>query len=99
MQNTAWLIKSEHKGLRAAAYVCVLIACALLLGAVYYYKERMLFIDAPHVFFRVVNDGRFHIEEHRYGSFITQLFPLIGAKLHLPLRPLLILYSASFYLF
>ncbi len=83
---------------RAAMLVPLLITM-LLAGAVIFYKERMLFIDAPHVFFRVINDGAFHIEEHRYGSFITQLFPLAGSKLHLPFRLLVVLYSACFYLF
>ncbi len=75
------------------------LLAVLLIGAVFYYKERMLFIDSPHVFFRIVNDGHLQIEEHRYGSFITQMFPLLGSILHIPFKLLLILYSASFYIF
>ena len=64
-----------------------------------YFKERMLFIDAPHNLFLIINDGWFHIEEHRYGSFISQLLPLLASKLHLPLSWVVVLYSASFNLF
>ncbi len=84
---------------RPVALVGPVLICILMIGAVIFYKERMLFIDAPHIFFRVVNDGVFRIEENRYGSFITQLFPLIGSKLHIPFKLLLVLYSMSFYLF
>ncbi len=58
---------------------------ALLLLSLVFYRERMLFIDAPHILFRISNNGALQITEHRYGSFITQLFPLAGSWLHLPL--------------
>ena len=85
--------------IKRAAQTVPLMILALLAAAIIYYKERMLFIDAPHVFFRVINDGQLHLEEHRFGSFITQIVPLLGAKLHLPFKFLIVLYSASFYLF
>ena len=89
----------ENKALKAAADTSVGLVVILLLLSVVFFKERMLFIDAPHNLFRIINDGHFHIEEHRYGSFISQIFPLAGAQLHLPLQALMILYSASFNLF
>jgi hypothetical protein len=89
----------ENTAMKAGAQIALSLLVALLVGAILFYKERMLFIDAPHVLFRVVNDGRFHIEEQRYGSFITQLFPLLSAKLHMPFKALVVLYSCSFYLF
>jgi hypothetical protein len=92
-------INGEDNSLRTVAKTVPGLLAVLLLGAIIYYKERMLFIDAPHVFFRIVNDRHLHIEEHRIGSFITQMFPLIGSELHIPFKLLLILYSASFYLF
>ncbi len=85
--------------LRSIARLVPWTVVLLLVGAVVFYKERMLFIDAPHIFFRIVNDGRLHIEESRIGSFITQIFPFFGAKIHLPFKLLVVLYSASFYLF
>ncbi len=89
---------SEGKLRTIALFIPALIAI-LLAGAVLFYKERMLFIDAPHILFRIINDGRLHIEEFRIGSFITQMFPLFCSKLHLPFKLLVVLYSASFYLF
>jgi len=84
--------------LPVARMVPLLIA-VLLAGSVFFYKERMLFIDAPHILFRIINDGHLMISDFRYGSFVTQIFPLFGSFLHLPLKCLMVLYSASFYLF
>ncbi len=88
-----------NEGLRPMARTVPAILVVLLAGAIFFYKERMLFIDAPHILFRIINDGRLHIEEFRIGSFITQMFPLFCSKLHLPFKLLVVLYSASFYLF
>ena len=85
--------------LKNAGKVCVALLIILLIASVYYFKERMLFIDAPHILFRIVNDAHLQITDFRYGSFVTQLFPLVAARLHLPLSGLMIIYSASFYLF
>lgn len=91
----------EHtnEGLKPAARIVPLLIAVLLAGALFFYKERMLFIDAPHVLFRIINDGSLFISDQRYGSFVTQMVPLISSKLHLPLKLTMILYSASFYLF
>ena len=85
--------------LKNAGKACVVLLIILLTTSVYYFKERMLFIDAPHILFRIVNDAHLQITDFRYGSFITQVFPLVAARLHLPLSGLMIIYSASFYLF
>jgi len=85
--------------LKYAAWLSPALLFVLLVGSVAFYRERMLFIDAPHMLFRIINEGNFRIEQHRYGSFISQLLPLLGAKLHLPLRWVLMLYSFGFYLF
>lgn len=89
----------ENKNLKNAAKATIALLLVLLAGAVIFYKERMLFIDAPHMLFRIINEGHLQIEEYRYGSFISQILPLCGVWLHLPFRLLVILYSAGFYLF
>ncbi len=71
----------------------------LLAGAVYYYKERMLYIDAPHILWRIMNEQAIQVADFRYGSFITQAFPVAATRLHLPLWGVMALYSASFYIF
>src|SRR5689334_1506138 len=68
----------------------------LLIGAFVFSLERILFCDASYILFRIVNFDTLQIQEHRYGSFITQGFPLIAAKLHLPLSAIVVLYSISF---
>lgn len=59
----------------------------------------MLFADASHILFRIINDGVLQIQEHRWGSFITQGVPLLSSKAGLPLKAIMVLYSASFNLF
>lgn len=71
----------------------------LLTGALFFYKERMLMADAPWVLYNIINKRSFFIQEHRYGSFITQLVPLLGCLLYLPIKWLMISYSVTFNLF
>ena len=85
--------------LKSAAKVSIIAMAVLLAGAFYFFKERILFIDAAHICFRLLNYKTFVIEEHRYGSFITQMVPLIGLRLHVSLKAILIAYSVSFNLF
>ncbi len=59
----------------------------------------MLFVDPCWITFQIINTRNFAFAEHRYGAFITQIWPLIGTFLGLNLKAILILYSASFYLF
>jgi hypothetical protein len=68
----------------------------LLIGAFVFSLERILFCDAPFILFRIINFDSLQIQEYRYGSFITQSFPLIAARLHLPLAVIVVLYSISF---
>lgn len=85
--------------LKMPSKIALLALTFLCLGAVYYYQERMIFSDAAWVIYNIINQKQLFIQEHRYGSFITQLVPLMGVGLHLPLKTILILYSLSFNLF
>jgi hypothetical protein len=89
----------DNKSLKLPALAIPVLIAILLAASVLYYKERMLFIDAPHVLFRIINDRGFFISDYRYGSFISQLFPLVGIALHLSLKWVMIVYSAGFYVF
>lgn len=71
----------------------------LLAAAVFFSEERILFLDASYILFRIINLDEFQIQEYRYGSFITQMVPLYAARFGLPLNWIIILYSASFNLF
>jgi hypothetical protein len=83
---------------RATAWATFGLFVVLGVGAIYFYQERMLFCDAPHILFRVINDQAVQITERRIGVYITQVLPLLGTWLHLPLKAVLLLYSASFVL-
>lgn len=87
---------STLQQLSRAALVYLFI---LLAGAVLFYRERMLLADAPWVLFNIINQKSFFIQEHRYGSFITQMVPLTGSLLYVPLKWLMIAYSVAFNLF
>ena len=92
-------LDNGNASLKYAAWLSSILLSILLIGSIMFCRERMLFIDAPHILFRIINERHFWIEQHRYGSFISQLLPLIGAHLHLPLQWLMLLYSVGFYLF
>ncbi|HET8573566.1 MAG TPA: hypothetical protein VFL76_06815 [Edaphocola sp.] len=63
------------------------------------YRQRMLFVDPAWITFNIVNHHAFVFAEHRFGAFITQMIPLMGVSFGWSLRTILLLYSASFYLF
>lgn len=87
------------KSLRFAYFISVVFILMLATGSLIFYRERMLFVDPAFITFEIINSGWFVFSEHRYGAWITQLFPLIGSKLGISLRGILIGYSMSFYLF
>jgi hypothetical protein len=90
----------QHKGnLKSAAYISFGVFVLMLCGAIYYYKQRMLFADASHIAFSAINEQALQIQQYRFGSFITQMVPVIGAKLGLSLKAIIIAYSASFNVF
>ena len=80
-------------------YVVLSLFTLLLVGALYYDQERILFCDASHMTLRILNTDQLLIGEFRYGSFITHLVPFLGNKLHLSLSTIVTLYSLSFNLF
>ena len=90
---------SCFSNLKGSAMIVLSLLGILLAGSFFYYKERVLFVDAPHILFRIINNNSFEIAERRYGSFVTQMFPLVGLKLHCSLNILMLLYSGSFYIF
>jgi len=59
----------------------------------------MLFCDASYIFFYIANWEQLIIQQSRYGSFVTQVFPYISTQLEWPLQTGLLLYSMSFNLF
>lgn len=91
-------LQASNDNLKTAAKIALVPLVILLAGALIFYKERMI-IDGAFIVFEIINKGELQIQVERYGSFITQLFPLIAAKCHLPLKAVLMCYSASFAIF
>lgn len=89
---------SQDQNLKIAAKISLVPLVILLIGAFVFYKERIIF-DGAYISFQIINTGALQIQAERYGSFITQLFPLIASKCHLSLQAVLISYSASFSIF
>lgn len=70
----------------------------MLFMAVLFFKERTVFLDISYHLFFILKDGDFAIQNFRFGAFFTQLFPLLGSKLGLPLSDIALSYSVSFVL-
>lgn len=66
--------------------------------AIIMYKER-LFADASYYFFHTINSGWFHVEHGRVVLGISQLLPLLGYYLGMPLKILMLLSSIGHELF
>jgi hypothetical protein len=89
----------QDQSLKTGAGLSLPLLVLLLAGTLFFYKESMLFSDCAHNLFRIINHNRLEIEASRYGIGISQFFPLMGERLHLPLRAIMMSYGASFYLF
>ncbi len=92
-------VANHDPSLRKAGYVSLCVMGLLLLGSIVWYPQRILFIDPAWVAYYIINKGGPLILEHRYGAITSQIWPLIASKMHLPIRVVLCLYSASFYIF
>ncbi|MBN2484929.1 MAG: hypothetical protein JXB34_03040 [Bacteroidales bacterium] len=68
----------------------------LMALSVFFYQERVLFIDTVFQFFKIVNFEHFNIEAARYGTFITQIPVLAALKAGAGLKTLALVYSLSF---
>jgi hypothetical protein len=74
------------------------IFAGLLVFSIVYAAERTTYIDSAWQFFQRVNGTRFVFESGRYGTFISQLPLVLSAKLHVPLKALVYIFSASYIL-
>jgi hypothetical protein len=70
----------------------------LTLMAFAFFKERTLILDAALQSFIILRDNDFAIQVHRFGAAMTQIFPLVAAKLGGTLPTILTAYSLSFVL-
>lgn len=66
--------------------------------AVYFFQERLI-ADSGYYIFQVINNKSFWIEHQRLVLAFSQWLPLIGVKIGLNLKTILILYSLNHVLF
>ena len=67
--------------------------------ALWFYKERTIFVDISFHVFYMIRDNSFEIQNGRFVSVFTQLAPLMASRMHLDLNTILILYSAVFVIY
>lgn len=70
----------------------------LMIMSILLFKER-LFADASYYLFHAINSEWFHIEHGRTVLGISQLLPILGTWLHLPLKVVVVLGSLGHELF
>lgn len=90
---------SNSASLKQLSHIALAALAVLFVGGVVFYKERLFFADASYIVFNIIKNKEFQIQEHRYGSIITQLAPWLCCKLHLPINFILKAYAFSFNLF
>lgn len=88
----------ESKRLEQAARIGLVYLLILMLGSLYFYRER-IFSDEAFISFLIINSGKLQIQVERYGSFITQMFPLGASLARWPIKVVMLFYSLSFNLF
>ena len=75
------------------------LALLALLGlALWFAEERVLLIDSAYQLFHDINHESMLINDNRFSMVLSQLLPWLLIKLHVPLRWLIVAYSASFVL-
>ena len=66
----------------------------LMIMSIVLYKERM-FADASYYLFHAINSQWFHVEHGRTVLALSQILPILGTWLHLPLKVVLVLASVG----
>lgn len=84
-------IKNDLIVLQVAGHLFFL--CLVLLS-LYFWKERQAF-DAAHYLFEIIDRKFFYVAHQRPLGVVSQILPLIGVWLNLPLKIVAILYSVG----
>lgn len=89
-------MNASHNPLKKPALIALAALAVWFVGGIVFYKERLLFADSAFIVFSIIKHQGLVIQEHRYGSFITQAVPWACVKLHLPIKVILKAYAFSF---
>lgn len=80
---------------RTLLFVGLLAYLVLGILAWHFALYRIIYTDSAFQLVNIINDQKFNIGT-RYGAVFTQVFALVGVKLHLKLRELITFYSIGF---
>lgn len=72
------------------------VLLALLALSLWFAEERALLIDSAYQLFYDINHESILINDHRFSMVFSQLLPWLLIKLHVPLRWVIVSYSAGF---
>lgn len=75
-----------------------LVLLTLLGLALWFAEERVLLIDSAYQLFYDINHVSILINDNRFSMVLSQLLPWLLIKLHVPLRWVIVAYSAGFIL-
>lgn len=75
------------------------VYAVLALYSIIFFKERTIFLDVSFHLFYIIKDNDFAIQANRFGAALTQIFPLLSARLNLPLKWVMINYSLGVVLY
>ncbi len=73
----------------------LLIFTFCIIGSIYFYKERVIYIDSAYYVFNMINNGIPNAEHNRYALFLYQLIPWALLKLNFSIPLILKTFSFS----
>ncbi|MFM2224689.1 MAG: hypothetical protein RJA07_891 [Bacteroidota bacterium] len=71
----------------------------LIALSIVFFKERTVMFDTSFQLFQILRNNDFAIQVNRFGSAITQAFPLYASRLNLSLENIAIIYSMGYNVF
>lgn len=91
--------ESGQASVRAVALLSLGVLAVLSIGAAVFYQERMTFVDAPFILFKILQEDKLAIMVGRFGSAVTQVVPWLCGRMSADLSATMLAYSLSFNLF
>lgn len=85
-------VKTEEQGISS---ILLLSAITLLIFSFIFALQRIIFTDTAVYAFHIITTQGFNVSTNRFVSVLSQLLPLAGVGLGLPLKTLIYLYSIN----
>ncbi len=89
---------TSDQTLRRYTYAGYMVLVALFVMALWFYKERIIYVDLAFHTLYMMRDNFFIIPNNRFCTVTTQWLPLLLMNLKVPLKWVLMTYSAMFVL-